>query len=87
MGNIKQVKRATWTSLFTAIKEREHLFRGQIYPQGPGFTASVQSILQLVNQFTELFPNVARLQPLAVHSLQISMTPSGDQKQPETLQF
>lgn len=75
MGNIKQVKRATWTSLFTAIKEREHLF-------GDRYTHKVQVLQHQCNLYysqlisLRIVPKYGTSPVLGSSFLQISMTPS-----------
>lgn len=53
-------------------KGERTLIWGQIYPQGPGFTASVQSILQLVNQFKNC-SQMSHFQLSEVHSYRFQL--------------
>ena len=58
---------------------------GQIYPHGPDFTASVQSILQLVNQFKNCSQICHVSSPWQFIPTDFNYSIHGDQKQPETL--
>ena len=66
-------------------KGERTLIWGQIYPQGPGFTASVQSILQLVNQFKNCSQICHVSSPWQFVPTDFNDSIRGDQKQPETL--